>query len=337
MKETIRLKEVDLRRSEQEVDSLTFRNKQLELRVATLQDELEKQQGKQKKGKSSGNGTNHLIGVNHNNHDTFSASSVHNSTTTSNRLMDENVVAEEFQKKIIENAQLISLLADKSHELDACQQSLQELEEKVTSQLLKQSFLEEGLRQEIQELCLKNATLEMRLMEDDNRSVATDNSSILADTAPVSCATEDRMLSLEKELTALRAKYELLQLHNKTTAIEERQPATETEEGARGEEETQEEILFEHFSRKFDDILLEKQLAESKLISYLTECDSLREHVEILADKLRDGERQITEKDRMVVMVEDHLQTTRLNYERQISVLSEQVLSLSDQLAAASN
>lgn len=312
-RETVRLKEVELRRSEQEVDSLSFRNKQLELRVATLQDELEKQQGKQQKKKSNGSSVN-LIGAN---------SSDHASTT---------VVAEEFQKKIIENAQLMSLLADK-----------EALEEKVNSQLFKQSFVEEGLRNEIQELCMKNAALEMKLLEagggrtieDDNHSVTTENSSILAETAPISCSgvggaglTEDRLVAVEKELNVLRAKYELLQLQEK-----ERRGA----DGGSGTAEAAEEILCEHFARKIDDILLEKQLAESKLVSYLTECDSLRDHLEILTDELRDQERQFCASQKVVKTVEDHLTTTRLNYEEQISVLTEQVISLSDQLAAASN
>lgn len=338
-KEAIRLKEVELRRSEQEVDSLTFRNKQLELRVATLQNALEEkqqqQQGKQKWGvlqkAAPSNGTP--------SHMTILSSSNNTSSTAANKQSDANVVAEEFQKKIIENAQLISLLADKSHELEMCQGNLQQLEEKVNAQMFTQSFVEEGLRHEIQELCVKNATLEMKLLErggadEDSRSVTTENSSILADTAPLSSATEDRILSLEKELTALRSKYELLQLQEKTRGAEGEQQQQPT---AGGEAGAAEEMLYEHFSKTIDEILLERQLAESKLVSYLAECDSLRNQLEILTDELRDQERQLGESQRTVKRVEDHLQTTRLNYEEQISVLTEQVLSLSDQLAAASN
>lgn len=314
LKETIRLKEVELRRSEQEVDSLTFRNKQLELRVATLQDELEKKQGRtgQKKATLHSNG-------NHNSHPGAGS---------------DNVVTEEFQKKIVENAQLISLLADKSHELELCTQQLQELEEKVNSQVFKQSFVESSLRNEIQELLVKNSSLEMRLMElgrvcgttsdDDNRSITTDNSSLLADTAPISCGgggAEDRIVALERELNLLRAKYEVLQ-----------------EKSQLGDgEDDEEQILFGHFSHRVDEILQDKQLAESKLISFMGECEGLKDQLEVLTDELRDQERQLNESQRNVKRVEDHLQTTRYNYEEQISVLTEQVLSLSDQLAAASN
>lgn len=358
LKETIRGKEVELRRSEQEVDSLTFRNKQLQQRVGHLQDELEKQ-GKQKRnllqlqksshqGSSSNGNNNNLNSVNNNN----------NNNNPVSAKSHDILVAEEFQKKIVENAQLISLLADKSNELQVCQQSLQELEERVNSQLFQQNYRfvylpvynlnsrvhvtiisrEEGLRHEIQQMCAKNAELEMRLLEagrttisdEDNRSVTTDNSSILADTAP----SEDRVLSLERELNVLRAKYELMQLQEQPN---QGMMADGESPPQKGEGLPVEEILYEHFSKKIEDILLEKQLAESKLMSYLSECDNLKGHVEVLTDELRDQERQLSETQYKVKTVEDHLQTTRLKYGEQISVMTEQIVSLSDQLAAASN
>lgn len=321
LKETTRLKDVELRRSEQENDSLTFRNKQLELRVATLQDELEKQ-GKQKRSilqkataqQSNGNNGN-----------------VDNSTQPANNPLsvnNNNVVTEELHKKIVENAQLVSLLADKSHELEMCQQDLQQLQEKVNNQLFTQSFVEEGLRHEIQELQSKIGQLETRFRDEDNRSVTTEGSSYLVDTAPVSCATEDRIVSLEKELSSLRAKCELLEGSNGRK--------NHSSDSECSGDRSAEQLLFEHFTQKVDEILLEKQLAESKLVSYLAECDNLKDHLEILTDELRDQERRFAESQRAVQTVEDQLQTTRLNYQDQISVLTEQVLSLSDQLAAAS-
>lgn len=45
-------KEVELRRAEQELDSLTFRNQQLTKRITVLQEELDKAQNKPKKGRS---------------------------------------------------------------------------------------------------------------------------------------------------------------------------------------------------------------------------------------------------------------------------------------------
>lgn len=87
LRETLRIKEASLRRSEQEVDSLGFRNKQLEYRVASLQDDLERET-------KNINKNTKLIKRSH----------------TNEKLPNDILVAEELQKKISENAQLLSLV-----------------------------------------------------------------------------------------------------------------------------------------------------------------------------------------------------------------------------------
>lgn len=87
LRESFRLKEANLRRAEQEVDSLTFRNKQLEHRVASLQDDLDREL-KRSKG-----------------------SSRQPRNTEIHTMTKDAVIAEELQKKIIENAQLNSLVS----------------------------------------------------------------------------------------------------------------------------------------------------------------------------------------------------------------------------------
>lgn len=74
-----------MRRCESELDSVNFRNKQLENRVSSLQDDLQTLQkpkgGANKSSKSSQNAGNHQI---------------------------DPIIFEDFQKKIIECAQLSS-------------------------------------------------------------------------------------------------------------------------------------------------------------------------------------------------------------------------------------
>lgn len=81
---------------EQEVDSLGFRNKQLEHRVESLQEDLNSASNS-KKGKSRGTSNNKLIigtdGVN---------------TIAANENESDPILSEEFQKKILENAKLTS-------------------------------------------------------------------------------------------------------------------------------------------------------------------------------------------------------------------------------------
>ncbi|XP_050445342.1 chromosome partition protein Smc [Cataglyphis hispanica] len=102
-------REVELRRADQEIDSLTFRNQQLTKRITVLQEELDKAQNKSKKSKSK---------VPENNS--------HISPTPPNNILDE-----EFQKKIVENAQLLSQISDKDSEIESLYERIQQLEYKV--------------------------------------------------------------------------------------------------------------------------------------------------------------------------------------------------------------
>lgn len=81
MKDTVKLQEQKIRKHDQEMESLTFRNEQLAKRISVLQQELQVDSyGKKGKGKVS----------------------------EAVKLSDTSVLDEELQKKILENAQLVS-------------------------------------------------------------------------------------------------------------------------------------------------------------------------------------------------------------------------------------
>ncbi|XP_014218456.1 myosin heavy chain, clone 203 [Copidosoma floridanum] len=109
LREQLKEKQVELRRAAQELDSLTFRNQQLTKRVTVLQEDLDKIQNKTKKGKSK---------------------------TADNKTQPpppppNHILDEEFQKKIIENAQLLSQISDKNIEIDSLMGRIQQLEYKL--------------------------------------------------------------------------------------------------------------------------------------------------------------------------------------------------------------
>ncbi|XP_011159620.1 ankyrin repeat domain-containing protein 18A [Solenopsis invicta] len=104
-------KEVEFRRAEQEIDSLTFRNQQLTKRITVLQEELDKAQNKPKKGKGK--------------------ASENNSQIPTPLPPPNNILDEEFQKKIVENAQLLSQISDKDSEIESLYERIQQLECKV--------------------------------------------------------------------------------------------------------------------------------------------------------------------------------------------------------------
>ncbi|CAG2060129.1 unnamed protein product, partial [Timema podura] len=115
LKDFVKSKDQGLRKAEQEMDSLNFRNQQLAKRVAFLQDELDAMQVKSKKGKSRGSSIN--------NHEAEQA----------NHVLDE-----EFRNKIEENARLLSLIQDKDmaheQEVAALMQRLKRLEHEQQQQ-----------------------------------------------------------------------------------------------------------------------------------------------------------------------------------------------------------
>lgn len=97
LREQLQQYATSLRRTEQEVDSLGFRNKQLESRVSQLQQEISVHEQPKKKDKDSG-GRRGLQS---------------NSRPDADPSMDaaqEALIFEELQKKIMENAQLTSLV-----------------------------------------------------------------------------------------------------------------------------------------------------------------------------------------------------------------------------------
>lgn len=102
-------KEVELRRADQEIDSLTFRNQQLTKRITVLQEELDKAQNKSKKGKSKVPENNSQIPA----------------------APPNNILDEEFQKKIVENAELLSQISDKNSEIESLDERIQQLEYKL--------------------------------------------------------------------------------------------------------------------------------------------------------------------------------------------------------------
>lgn len=143
LRESLRLKEATLRKSEQEVDSLGFRNKQLERRVAALQENLEHELkkvsgGKTLKTKSSNNDLNAVAGT----------------ETT-------GVIAEELQKKILENAQLSNSVEDKSAEVKQLQNRI----ESLNRELQQQATVEQKLRKELELLTVRNSELESKVSE----------------------------------------------------------------------------------------------------------------------------------------------------------------------------
>lgn len=142
IREQLKEKEVEFRRAEQEIDSLTFRNQQLTKRITVLQDELDKAQNKSRKGKGKVSSSNTQV------------------PASSNHILDE-----EFQKKIVENAQLLSQIADKDSEIETLSERLQDLEYKLERVEKSKVELDCQHRREIDKLERERNDLQRKLNE----------------------------------------------------------------------------------------------------------------------------------------------------------------------------
>lgn len=360
LRETLRVKEATLRKTEQEVDSLGFRNKQLERTVAKLQEDLELEL---KKVSSKGGGGGK------------SSRSSSNAGSVDPSGVDAQLLTEELQKKILENAQLVTQLEDKGAEVSQCQLRLDGL----NRELQHQAALEQKLRKEMEALALRNTELEAKISEaastigsEDGLSVTADmenhysnhfssnssqaggavggvhnnnnNNNTSSGTNNNNC--DDRIVFLEKELSHWRAQYELLKVEsaggapaasNVVRDCGEELPQ-ETEKNSednqtQSEFQTREEKLTERFTKSIGELFHDKCRAESKLASHLLESQRLQSHLDIMKNRLKECEDAKRDEEHRYRIIEDELARTRLNYEEQISVLTEQVISLSDQLA----
>lgn len=268
LREAVRLKETNLRRVEQEVDSLGFRNKQLEHRVASLQDDLSKDTAK-KGGKNakSKDKTNHQ-------------NSVQMPTEPS------SVLSEEFQKKIFECAQLTSTLSDRTTELQLQANRIEELENLVRSMNAEQTETEAKLRREVERLTVKTHDLEAKLADatsivgsDDTLYVSeleqqrSNNSSANNGTSKL----EERLFALEKELVHWRTQCEILQMkgqldNGNANAMDQNKIENDNKKHIEHEKDKQtaalsisERLLIDNYSKKIEDLLMSRCLAESKL------------------------------------------------------------------------
>lgn len=378
LREQLRQSETALRRSEQEVDSLGFRNRQLEHRVAALQDEIAKREGRIKTGKEyvrkqeiAGKGD--LPGA-----------------AGEGDVGQDALIFEELQKKIMENAELTTMVDDKEHELQIQGERLLNLQKMLEKRNTEFTESEKRFRRDFEVLQKRNTELESKLVDaismlgsEDALSASGsdhtplhvaaqqhDQSTLSTTSVPTA---EERICSLEREMVHWRTQYEILKINEAITFNETKNvlydnnitsssaiipeysncscsstaaglivksSSAEAKSSRDSYKEpklppTKEQILYNSFSQKFEELLKSKYLAESRLFSYETEVEHFQICLENATHELNSKDEQIESINQALKMLEEDLTTTRINYEEQISVLTEQVINLSEQLAAS--
>ncbi|KAI8129830.1 hypothetical protein FF38_04365 [Lucilia cuprina] len=366
LRDQLKQKETTLRRAEQEIDSLGFRNKQLEHRVASLQDDLATSEARKKEKESKKRGNNDKIEAQQ-----VNLMSGHK---------DDSLIFEELQKKIMENAELTSLIDDKERSLQMHSEHIKSMEQMIEKHNLEHADVEKRLRKEMETLQSRNQELETKLVEAASMLGSEDalsasgsdytpyhNNNQIQHSSHQMMSSECRIANLEKEVAHWRSQFELSKLYTDTlhtkptieanastspgnlfncssttsaaglTSI----PSVADGKSSRDSKTeqfiptTKELLLFNNLGKKFEDLLKEKLLAESRLASFMTEVDHLQNCLENATQELKGKDEQLDSINQALHLLEEDLTTTRVNYDEQISVLTEQVISLSEQLAAS--
>lgn len=332
LRESLRLKETALRRTEQEVDSLGFRNKQLEHRVEKLQEDLHnvetrKNSKQSKSSKNNRNNNSELGGGEH-----------------IGGVAGDPILTEEFQKKIFENAHLASAIADREAEIILFKNRVAELERLLTQRVTENSEMEKRMRREIEVLNVKNSELETKVAEAASIMGSEDGLSVTgSDHTPIhtagSTSSDDRIAQLEKEISHWRTQYEILKINDARHV----NPSSQTYEDDFSNDcddldvprlcRTKEQQIYAHFTNKLENLLTEKFCCESQLENVKIECKMLENNLELSRNQLEKMVLDFGESQRKLLQSEEDFTTTRVNYEEQITVLTEQVIVLSDQLA----
>lgn len=228
---------------------------------------------------------------------------------------------------------------------------------------------ERRMRKEIDILTNKNSELELKLVEAFSQNGSEGDGISLAasdSTIPIhmTVAADERIQFLERELNYYRTQYELLKINdalkigdNQTTrkilssqsstsssvSVGNNLMAKHVADSASSKCETdssgigslsKEQTIYDYFTKRFDELFNEKCKSDSKAINYMKECEALKENVDILLENLQQKEAEVGNLRTIFTRMEEDFSTTKINYDEQIQVLTEQVLSLSCQLAS---
>lgn len=234
--ESLRQRDTSLRRLEQEIDSLGFRNKQLEHRVTTLQDDLRRTDGK---ANSSSNAV--LAGLGTTSTQKTHAGRQQRETEQQKQLSSitpttSQMFVDELETRINENALLATQLADQIAEQQRLVERCTMLEQREKRQREEHATLEHRLRNDLATLCQRVIVLEASdpaaCSSDDTFSVISDHGGSStpinhhlqhkptssfglgsAATATITCDTE-KCARLERELFQLRTQLEFISVRD---------------------------------------------------------------------------------------------------------------------------
>ncbi|KAL1487976.1 hypothetical protein ABEB36_015356 [Hypothenemus hampei] len=254
-----------MRKHHQEMESLIFRNEQLTKRISVLQQELQVN-SHSKKGKQK------LRETNSNNH-------------------DYGILDEEFQKKILENAQLLSSISDKDLEIASYKDRIEWLEVKILHLESDLGNRDETSRSKNSQLEKDNEILEKKIKELtlSQTSQSTDDVDSLwkseAEKWRMECEMLRSLPTCNEELTELREYYNCqLQdmLEAKTVALAETKSVLAENQALKSRLENlivENRESKEKFEKTYEDLITTNE-------NYKGQLDAMTEHLATQNEKI---------------------------------------------------
>ncbi|XP_068618893.1 protein phosphatase 1 regulatory subunit 21 [Battus philenor] len=373
LREALKSKEKVIRQDELEIDSLTFRNQQLTRRVSVLQDELDALQIKlSKKSKSKGDdkqSTSNATAVLDSGllQEELQKKIIENAQIAS-QLADKTFEVaqlrsslEDYQRHINESESKykceIAKLKNKNQEI---QFTLEELQKERLGGATNKGVIATSSQA---------ASCNGDFLSEAGSLIGSEDALSSVDELNVNEQLSTKALTLEQENQKLRMEYEILQMENESLKLEVAKHVSaaqrrkgeshdsgdfnsfnETSVDSEGrmtgllgslevpfllnhEIQLREERVKKYFRNKISELKVEHEDLKSKTEHYVNECEMLRQRFEEMERDKETDAHTIDEKHNTISRLEEELHSTSHNYEQQMSVLTEHVAGLNEQLA----
>ncbi|KAJ8724099.1 hypothetical protein PYW07_008079 [Mythimna separata] len=372
LRDTLKEKEKSLRKGELEIDSLTFRNQQLTRRVSVLQDELDALQLKlTKKSKSKGDDKQPAVtsaaaldsGLFQEELQKKIIENAQYASQLSDKVFEVSQLRaslEDYQRLISESDSKykceIAKLKNKNQEL---QYALEEAQRERIGGTPSKIHLATSSQA---------ASCNGDFLSEGGSLVGSEDALSSVDDLNVTEQLSMKAHSLDQENQKLRMEFEMLQMENESLKLEVAKYVSasqrrrgdghdsgdfntfgETSIDAEGrvtgllgslqvpfllnqEVETREERMKTYFRNKISELKTEREEMKSKTEHYVKECEMLRLRFEEMERDKQTDQHTLSEKHNTISRLEEELHSTSHNYEEQMSVLTEHVAGLNEQL-----
>lgn len=373
LRDTLKEKEKALRKGELEIDSLSFRNQQLTRRVSVLQDELDALQFKlTKKSKSkadekpttAGNPAPLDTGILQEELQKKIIENAQYASQISDKAFEISQLRaslEDYQKHMSENDSKykceIAKLKNKNQEL---QYALEEAQKERLGGTPNKAQLPSGSQA---------TSCNGDFLSEGGSLIGSEDALSSVDDVNINDQLSMKAHSLEQDNQKLKMEFDLLRMENESLKLEVSKYAS-TLQRRRGEGhdsgefnafaatavdglgrltgllgalepplllgqelEAREDRIVQYFRDRLSELQAEKADLNSKTEHYVKECEMLRQRFEEMERDKHTDEHTLQEKHNTITRLEEELHSTSRNYEEQMSVLTEHVAGLNEQLA----